>query len=226
MSALLEDLRCAIRTMIQRPGLTLAALLTLAVVIGANTAIFSVVETMLIHPLPYVDADRLVYLYQHNAQWGITTTPSAELIRACQEQAESFEQIETYSTHTFNLTGDGEPALLTGARVSQGFFPFLGVEMRLGRTFLPGEDRPGEHRVAVLSDGLWRSRFGADPSVLGHDLVVNDEPFTIVGVLRSASGFLRSKRPGPRPKPRRCRCTPSPGWPREDPPRPPRRSLT
>jgi hypothetical protein len=125
MSALLEDLRCAIRTMIQRPGLTLAALLTLAVVIGANTAIFSVVETMLIHPLPYVDADRLVYLYQHNAQWGITTTPSAELIRACQEQAESFEQIETYSTHTFNLTGDGEPALLTGARVSQGFFGVL-----------------------------------------------------------------------------------------------------
>jgi len=183
MNSLLHDLRCAVRVMSRRPGLTLAALLTLAIGIGANTAIYSIVETVLIHPLPYRDGDRLVYLYQENDQWNVTTPPSADLVRACSEQAGSFEQVESYSTETFTLTGDGEAARLTGARVSPRFFSFLGVKMPLGRAFLPGEDSAGENRVAVLSQSLWQSRFGSDPGVLGRSLKVNGEPYLIVGVL-------------------------------------------
>ncbi len=179
----LQDLRCAARTLSRRPGLTAGALLTLAVGIGANTAIFSVIETVLINPLPYRDADRLVYLYQENLQRKISTTPSAELIRACRQQAGSFEQVETYATQAFNLTGEGEPALLVGARVSPGLFSLLGVEPPLGRTFAPGEDRSGEDRVMVLGHGLWQSRFGGDPEALGRSLVVDGEPHQIVGVL-------------------------------------------
>jgi len=181
--SVLDDLRSAARAMARRPGVTIAALLTLAIGIGANTTIFSVIEGVLIRPLPYRDAGRLVYLFRHNAELGVTTTPSRELVRACRELTTSLEQIETYSTDSLSLIGDAEPDLLTGARVSAGFFSFLGVKPFAGRLFHQGEDAEGRHRVAVLSHGLWRSRYGGDPAAVGQPLSIDGEPYTIIGVL-------------------------------------------
>lgn len=183
MNDLLRDLRSAVRTLGRRPELTLAALLTVALAIGANTTIFMILERMLIQPLPYRDADRLVYLYLSNPRNQVTTTPSPELIRLCREQARSFEQVVSFSTRTFHLTGEGEPARVSGGRVSPGLFSFLGVEPLLGRTFAPDEERTGHHRVVVLTYGIWQRRFGGDPEVLGRSLTLDDETYRIVGVL-------------------------------------------
>jgi putative ABC transport system permease protein len=198
MGKTLQDIRSAARVLTRQPGLTLAALLTLALGIGGNTAIFSLVESSLINPLRHCDTDGLVYLYHYNPQMGITTTSSPEFIRACRDHADSFEEIGVYSTSSFNVTGSGEPALITGARVEPRLFSFLGVKPSLGRAFVPGDE---ERWVAVLSHQLWRSRFGGDAGAIGQRLIIDDEPHEIVGVLPAgfdldAYGDIRFWLPG------------------------------
>lgn len=182
MRGLMEDLRCARRGLLRRPWLTLAAFLTLALGIGANTVIFSVVEAVLLHPLPFRDADRIVYPMLSHVQGGTTyrLSPDARMIRAWQARAASFEQIEAYMPYEHRLEDDHEK--VRAAWISADMFPFLGVEPVLGRAFTAEEADSGA-RVAVLSDALWRGRFGADPGVLGQEIRVDGVPHTILGVL-------------------------------------------
>lgn len=191
MNRLVEDLRCARRALFRRPGLTLAAVVTLALSIGANTVIFTVVESVVIHPLPYRDANRLVYLseaFQHNGSW-VTMPPNGESIRTWQEQAGSFERIEIYRNPSFQLLEAGESFVLPGARISPGLFALFGVEPILGRTFTAEESR-GVHRVAILSHDVWRGRFGADPEILDRRILLGGEEHTIVGVLPSKARYI------------------------------------
>ena len=181
MSLLLQDLRYAARVLLKSPGFTAVALLTLALSIGANTAIFSVINAMLLRPLPFHEPDRLVQVQRSN---GGPTVNVPEFLFV-QKLSTSFSGMATYDTlgSGFNLTGYGAPERLVGSRVSQKFFSVFGVRPQKGRDFLPDEDRPNAPKVVILSDSLWRHRFGADPSLVGKALHLNSETYTVVGVM-------------------------------------------
>lgn len=184
MQALLQDLRHAGRLLGQQPGFTLVVTLTLALGIGANTAIFSVVDAVLLRPLPYHEPDRLVALWETQREAdGRRGRGTAANIRDWQAQNDVFEDVAMFSSHGSNLTGDGEPEQLLGTRVSDGYFRLLGVEPTLGRTFTPAEHVPGADRVVILYHDLWQRRFGGDPGVIGRSLRMDDTPYTIVGVM-------------------------------------------
>ena len=182
----LQDLHYGARILRKSPGFAAVAVLTLALGIGANTAIFSVVYTVLLKALPYPQADRLVMVYENlplpNYQ-NNRNTPSPGNFSDWSAQNTVFENMAAYSNRSFNVTGTGEPVRIEGELVSAAFFPTLRVNAALGRVFIPEEDRPGSSHVAVMSDGLWRSRFGADPRVLGKKIFLDDQAYEIVGVL-------------------------------------------
>jgi len=182
----LQDLHYGARILRKSPGFAAVAVLTLALGIGANTAIFSVVYTVLLKALPYPQADRLVMVYENlplpNYQ-NNRNTPSPGNFSDLSAQNTVFENMAAYSNRSFNVTGTGEPVRIEGELVSAAFFPTLRVNAALGRVFIPEEDRPGSSHVAVMSDGLWRSRFGADPRVLGKKIFLDDQAYEIVGVL-------------------------------------------
>jgi putative ABC transport system permease protein len=179
---LMQDVRYAVRRLSRSPGFTAVAMLTIAIGVGANTAIFGVVNSTLIDPLPYPNADRIVYLWRQAPAISLMTTPSGENVVAWREQATSFEEIQVYDGGTFTLTGGEEPRELLGLRVLPGFFEFLGVQPAVGREFSEEEARLGEN-VVVLSDGLWRTHLGADENVLGRTLMLDDEPHVVIGVM-------------------------------------------
>ncbi|HEX8501472.1 MAG TPA: ABC transporter permease [Pyrinomonadaceae bacterium] len=183
MTTLLKDVRFGARSLWRRPGFTLVAVVTLALGVGANTAIFSVVNAVLLKPLPLKEAERLVLVYETTAQTprDYVSVPNLEDYRA---GARSFEGFATFVPQSVNLTGGGsEPERVVGAFVTSSFFPVVGVEPRLGRALLPEDDAQGGGRVAVLGHALWRNRFGADASVVGKTLVFNGEPYEVVGVM-------------------------------------------
>src|SRR5438067_2662843 len=186
VEGLWQDLRYGVRTLRKNPAFTAIIILTLALGIGANTAIFSVVYTVLLKALPYPQADRLVMVYENlplpNYQ-NNRNTPSPGNCSDWSAQNTVFENMAAYSNRSFNVTGTGEPVRIEGELVSAAFFPTLRVNAALGRVFIPEEDRPGSSHVAVMSDGLWRSRFGADPRVLGKKIFLDDQAYEIVGVL-------------------------------------------
>src|SRR5271168_2101163 len=183
MNTLWQDLRQGLRTMAKNPGFTLVAMLTLALGIGANTAIFSVVNAVLLRALPYPDSGRLVAIWAVNDRDGNSRSalcyPDFEDFRA---QSRTLEGAAVYNDDTATLTGIGEPLHLRNGVVSAALFKVLGVSPRLGRAFLPEEDNPGT-RVTILSDRLWRERFGADPGIVGRALTLNGRSHTVVGVL-------------------------------------------
>ena len=185
-----RDVRYAVRVLRQRPGFTLAAVLVLALGIGANTAIFSVVNAVLLRPLPYPDADRLMFVWHvppADAFPGMTQfAVSPANFLDWQRQSRSFERMALMQFRSFNITGRAGPETLPAAGVSPGFFDVLGVQPILGRTLRPEEDIRGQHRVVVLSERLWTRRFGADPNILGRKLSLGGEPFTVVGVMGPA----------------------------------------
>ncbi|MCI0485861.1 MAG: ABC transporter permease [Blastocatellia bacterium] len=184
MDNLLQDIRYAIRMMIKRPGFTIVAVITLALGIGANTAIFSVTSAVLLRPLPYKDPDRLVMVWETNSIRKVddeSVAPPNFLDWSDQNQV--FEHIAAFTSESFNLTGVAEPERLEGYRVSASLFPLLGVAPAMGRTFLPEEDRFGTGRVVLLSYGLWQRQFAADPQIVGKALTLNDESHTVVGVM-------------------------------------------
>jgi len=188
IETLAQDIRYASRLLRKNPGFTIAAAITLALGIGANTAIFSIVNAAILRPLPYKDSSRIVSISAHTAMFptfslGITW-PDFEQIRS---QASSLEQSAVYTTPEKTLTGKGDPAILTVANISDGFFEELGAAAERGRLFSEQDYQPGQDHVAVLSDALWRTRFGADPTVLGRILILDKEPYTVVGV--AAHGF-------------------------------------
>jgi len=179
---LVQDLRYALRRLTKAPGFTAVAMLTLAIGVGANAAIFSVIDSTLWHPLPYPDADRLVFLWKQSPAANLMTTPRQEDLVAWRDHMTSFEQIQAYDGEQLTLTGGSEPRQLIALRVLPGFFDFLGVHPAQGRSFTDDEAREGA-AVAVISDGMRRSHFGDARDVLGRTLTLDETSYAVIGVL-------------------------------------------
>ncbi|MBO0863072.1 MAG: ABC transporter permease [Chloracidobacterium sp.] len=176
-----QDLRYGLRMLRRNPGFTFVAVLTLALGIGANTAIFSVVNAVLLQSLPYRDPDRLVAASYYRGVAG--DYARVEDFQAWRDQAKAFEQIAAYRTDDADLTGNGEPERLTAATVSASLFATLGVAPALGRDFTPEDDTDGGAPVVILSDGLWRRRFGGDPQVIGKAITLRGQSLTVIGIM-------------------------------------------
>ena len=190
VKALVQDLRFGARMLAKSRGFTAVAVLSLALGIGLNTAVFSVVDAMVFRPLPYGDPDRLVVLTLTDRQTADTWSyPQVPQYLSWKRHADVFEEIASpVETRRFDVASEGRPTeRLQGARVSPNLFTTLGVEPLLGRDFLPDDEALGSEEVVILSHGLWRRRFGADPSVIGETLWLDRNPATIVGVLPSGS---------------------------------------
>ncbi|HEX5581012.1 MAG TPA: ABC transporter permease [Gemmatimonadaceae bacterium] len=181
METLLQDIRYALRTLRRNIGFTAAAVLTLALGLGANAAIFGIVNGVLLRPLPYGDPDRLVMVWGKYPEFGRTSTSLPDFLD-WREGARSFESMAASHGATYNLTGTGEPEQLRASRVTANFFGTLGVQPALGRGFTADEDRGGDDFVAVLSHGLWQRRFGGDRAILGRTIQLSGRPYTVIGV--------------------------------------------
>jgi putative ABC transport system permease protein len=190
---LLHDLRYAARLQRKNPGFTIIAIIALALGIGANTAIFSVVNTVLLRPLPYKDPERLVMVWEDATKSGYPRdTPAAANFVDWRDQSQNFEGMAAIADESFNLTGSGDPERLEGRRVSANMFPLLGVDPQIGRVFTAAEDQPGAQRVVVLSYALWQRRFGGDPGIIGQSLTLNGESHVVVGVMPARFQFPSS----------------------------------
>jgi predicted permease len=192
VEALWNDLRYSLRNLARDRGFAIVALLTLALGIGANTAIFSIVNSVILRPLAYRDPDRLFTIHEvipkvSNLYPELPVNPLHFL--EWRKRCTSFEQVAELGTYAPNLTGLGQPEQLGGARVSANFLSMLGIEPQLGRGFLEEEDRPGRGDVVILTDSLWRRRFGADPSIVGKKITLEGLPRVVVGVLPAAFHF-------------------------------------
>src|SRR5215813_4931634 len=184
MQTLLQDLRYCARILLKNPGFTSIAVLTLALGIGANSAIFSVLNAVLWQRLPYKDPERLVIVWETIPKTGLTeNTPAPINYYAWREQSLVFENLAAWQIQLENLTGAGEPEQISGQGVSASFFPLLGVAPMLGRSFLPEEDRSGDHRVVMLSHGLWERHFGGDPKIIGRKISLSNVSHEVIGVM-------------------------------------------
>lgn len=184
MNTLLKDLRYGARVLVKSPGFTAVAVIALALGIGANSAIFSTVNAVLLRPLPYSDPDRLVEIWEHRPLQNRerTVVSPAEFI-AWREQAQSFEQMAAINYVLHNLIGNGEPEQIQSVQVSASFFPMLGVKPSAGRVFLEEEDQPDHNRVAIISYGLWQRRFAGDPDLINQQINLDGNKFTVVGIM-------------------------------------------
>jgi putative ABC transport system permease protein len=194
MESLRQDFIYALRFMRKHRGFAVLIVLCLALGIGANSAIFSVVDAVLLRPLPYPDSDRLMVLL--DVHQGAGSEPeeynvSGANFLAWRARSKSFKSLEAMLPKPFNLVEGGEPERIDGAAVTAGFFDLLGAKMERGRGFLPEEDRPGGNRTAVLSHELWERRFAADPQILGKALMLEGQSHTVVGVLEPGFHFLQ-----------------------------------
>jgi predicted permease len=184
MGTLTQDIRFAIRMLTKNPVFTAVVVLTLALGIGANTAIFSVVNTVLLAPLAYKDPDRLVVIWGNNPQQSSEEFPvSPAVFAAWKAENHVFEEMAASSDDLDTITGGGEPEMVVGYDFSADYFHVIGAKPELGRTFLPEEDRPGGPKVAVLSDKIWRRRFNTDPGIIGKTIQLGNSPYTVVGVM-------------------------------------------
>jgi predicted permease len=196
VSILLKDLHHALRALVATPAFTAAAILSLAIGIGANTAIFSIVDRLLLRPLPYADADRLVILWNRSPGLDITEDWfSTAQYFDIKNGHQGFEQVAIAIGGNYNLTGWGDPERVGTIRISSSLLPMLGQKAALGRLFLPDEDRPGRTATALLSYGTWSRRFGSDPGVLGRKLTLNGVPYEIVGVMPRSFSLPREVMP-------------------------------
>jgi putative ABC transport system permease protein len=190
---LARDVRYAARLLVRAPGFAAIALLTLALGIGANTAIFSVLNAVLLQPLPYADPDRLVMVGERRPN-GSAGNVGYTTFLDWRERSHSFDTMALIRSWTPTLATNGEPERISGMRVSSNFFAMLGVRPALGRDFTAAEDTPASWQRVILSDGLWRRRFGADPAAIGRVITMNDRQFTIVGVMPASFEPLISER--------------------------------
>ena len=191
METLLKDIRYGIRGLLKRPGFTAIALITLALGIGANTAIFSVVNAVLLRPLTFQNPEELVIVWEDATFAGFPrNTPAPANYVDWKTQNQSFADMAASHETSFNLTGDGEPERVSAYSVTANFFPLLGVQPLLGRSFLAEEDRPGANKVAVLSYSLWQSRYGADRNILNREILLNGEKHSVVGVMPASFQFF------------------------------------
>jgi hypothetical protein len=195
------DLAYAGRILRQNPGFAVAVVLTLALGIGANTAIFSICNAVLFRPLPYAEPERIVAIWERMPNGQLGTVAPANFAD-WRDGSRSFSGVAAVNSQSFVLSGQGDPVRLLGAGVSYNFFSILGVRFPLGRGFVPEEDRPGRNRVAILSDRIWQQRFGADRDIAGRQIRLNEILYNVVGVLpadfhfgTSAADFAESKQP-------------------------------
>jgi putative ABC transport system permease protein len=185
-----HDFVYAVRALYARPLFAAAAIITLALGIGANSAIFSVVHAVLLRPLPYPSPDRLMTLWSHNPRQGFEKDVSAyPNFDDWRRQATSFERLAAYTGADFALTQAGDPAQIAGALVTPGFFETLGVAPARGRVFTAGEGAAGASHVAILSHGLWQTRFGSNPAIVGRSIVLNGLAYDVVGVMPPSFAF-------------------------------------
>ncbi len=191
MQTLLQDLRYGLRMVAKNPGFSLITILTLAIGIGANTAMFSVVDSILLRPLPYPDSDRLVVVWE-KPPGGTRNVVSAANFLDWRDQNRVFDNIVATANRSFNLTGKDQPERIQGMHVSWDFFEILGTKPLMGRSFIPDDDRPGAGRVAMLSSGLWQRKFGGDSNLIGTSLTVDGEHCTIIGVMPPSFRFFGS----------------------------------
>jgi len=183
-----RHLRQALRRLRRSPGFTAVVVATLALGVGANTALFTLVDAVLLRPLPYPDSDELVAVW-HARDGNLRVPASKGAFMAWRERARAFEASALVSSRPFNLAGDEAAVHVAGAEVTPGFFRVLGVEPELGRGFLEEEGRPGRAGVVVLSNRLWRDRFGGDPDIVGRRLRIDARPRVVVGVMPAGFGF-------------------------------------
>ena len=194
METLWQDLRYGFRVLTRKPGFTLVAIITLALGIGANTAIFSVVNKLLIDRLPYKDPDRIITLWERLSEAAAMQEKVAPAnFLDWRERNQVFDQMAAVFPSGFDYTGGAEPESIRGWLVSEGFFEIFGVRALYGRTFDSEEFKPGGPRVVVIGYGLWQRRFGSDPQIVGQTLQLDNEPFTVVGVLPPEFRFLDEK---------------------------------
>src|SRR5262245_30813017 len=189
MQTLWQDLRYGARMLLKKPGFTLIAVITLALGIGANTAIFSVVNAVLLRPLPYAEPERMVALWESNKQRSVDRNAiSYPNFFDWRAQSKSFERMASYYTNYMALTGVAAPVNLRSAVVSPDLFATLGVRPQLGRWFVGEEEKPGI-RAAIINHGLWQRQFGGDPNIVGRAVTLNDKPFNVVGVMPAGFQF-------------------------------------
>src|SRR5262245_45702953 len=182
MDTLLQDLRYGARTLLKQPAFTLAAIITLALSIVANTAIFSMVNAVLLRPLPYRQPEQLVWVWATRTDRDKAFYSIPNFIDT-RDRQQSFAQLAAFAIWGANLTGAGEPERLPGVRLSAHSFQMLGVEAAAGRLLTAADDDPNNPRVVVLGYGLWQRRFGGDRNVIGQSLTLNGAPYTVAGVL-------------------------------------------
>jgi putative ABC transport system permease protein len=194
METLFQDFRYAGRMLRKSRGFAVAAVLTLALGMSANTVMFSVLNTVLLRPLPYPQPDRLVQIWETDARRGdMHNTVSPFNFLDWRSQSQSFEQMATYEYNSVVLTGQKAPARLSSLSVTANFFEVLKVSPLKGRTFLPDEDKPGKPRAAVLGYGAWQRHFGGDPDIVGKSVLLDDQAYSIVGVMPAGFGLPRDR---------------------------------
>jgi putative ABC transport system permease protein len=182
IESILQDLRYGVRVLIKNPAFTAVAVLTLALGVGANTAIFSVVNAVLLRPLPYPDAQQLVWIWETHPNIKVEPA-SLPNFTDWKNQAGSFEGMAAFISSTLALTGEGEPERIPTAFVVGDLFSVLGVSPALGRSFLAEEDKPGNARVVILSHAMWQRRFGGDRNIINKSITLSGNPYTVIGVL-------------------------------------------
>jgi putative ABC transport system permease protein len=188
---LLSDLRYTVRMLRKSPLFTLAVVLTVALGIGANTAIFSVVNAVMLRPLPYEQPGRLVWIAEKNDKLNLPTfTTSVLNYLSWKERSSAFERMGAFGFASFTLVGSGEPEQFTGGTLTPSLFPLLGIKPVLGRSFADGEDRPGSAKVVMISEALWKRRFGGERSIVGRHLTLNGADYLVVGIAPASLGLL------------------------------------
>lgn len=192
MQTLLQDLRYGIRMLLKKPGFTAIAVLTLALGTGANTAIFSLVNAVLLKPLPFSEPERLVMVWEDMSAIGFPSSdPAPGTYSDWKAQNQVFDDMAMLNWRSFNITGDGEPEKVSAYGVTANFFPLLGTQPALGRNFLPEEDKPGSAKATIISYGLWQRRYGGDANIVNRDILLNGEKYTVVGVMPAGFQFLQ-----------------------------------
>ncbi len=193
MDTLWQDIKYGFRMLAQKPGFTVIALLTLALGIGANTAIFSVVNAVLLNPLPYPQSDRIMTMCSKDTNFDCASVAYPNFLD-WQRENQDFQAVAAYRYDDFNLTGQGQAERLRGGMASADFFPILGIKPSLGRVFNVDDDHIGAAPVALISDGFWRRKFGASPDIVGKTMTLSGENYSIVGVVPGGISFRPHER--------------------------------
>jgi putative ABC transport system permease protein len=194
MESFLQDLRFGFRQLLGKPGFTAIAILSLALGIGANTAIFSLVDAVLLRPLPFQDPDRLVMVWEDAAKIGFPrNTPAPANYADWRAQNQVFEDMAALDWRAYNMTDEGEPEKVGAQAVTANFFPLLGVKPELGRVFNAEEDKPDGNKVALISYGLWQRRFGGNPALIGKEILLDEQKHTVIGVMPPGFQFMANE---------------------------------